>query len=68
MNAVNESSSAAPLPNGEHLATISHDGRFWEVYLEFEDDPNVPTSYRGILCFSPQQAPERGRPGARPPS
>ncbi len=53
MNAANESSNAAPLPNGEHLATISHDGSFWEVYLEFQDDPKVPTSYRGLLCFSP---------------
>lgn len=53
MNAANESSSAAPLPNGEHLATISHDGRFWEVYLEFQDDPKVPTTYRGLLCFCP---------------
>ncbi len=53
MNAANESSNTAPLPNGEHLATISHDGRFWEVYLEFQDDPQLPTTYRGRLCFSP---------------
>ncbi len=53
MNAANESSNAVPLPSGEHLATISHDGSFWEVYLEFEDDPRIPTSYRGLLCFSP---------------
>ena len=53
MNAANESSNAAPLPSGEHLATISHDGSFWEVYLELQDDPQAPTSYRGLLCFSP---------------
>jgi hypothetical protein len=53
MNVGNESSNAAPLPNGEHIATISHDGRFWEVYLELQDDPRVPTTYRGLLCFSP---------------
>ena len=53
MNSVNESSSAAPLPSGEHLATISYDGSFWEVHLEFEDDPRIPKSYRGLLCFSP---------------
>ena len=53
MIAANEPSNAAPLPNGEHLATISHDGRFWEVYLEFQDDPKMATSYRGLLCFSP---------------
>ena len=42
-----------PPSNGQHLATISHDGRFWEVYLEFSDDPRRPSSYRGLLCFSP---------------
>ncbi len=41
-----------PPSNGQHLATISHDGRFWEVYLEFSDDPRRPSSYRGLLCFS----------------
>ncbi len=51
MNTANESSDTAPLSNGEHLATISHDGSFWEVYLEFQNDPGVPTSYRGLLCF-----------------
>ncbi len=44
----------APLdPSGEHLATISHEGRFWDVYLEFEDDPRRPTTTRALLCFSP---------------
>ena len=42
-----------PHSNGQHLATISHDGRFWEVYLEFDDDPRRPSNYRGLLCFSP---------------
>ena len=53
MNVANESSNAAPLPSGEHLTTISHDGRFWEVYLEFQDDTQVPPSFRAVLCFSP---------------
>ena len=53
MTSPNKSPNAAPLSNGEHLATISHDSAFWEVYLEFQDDPRVPTSYRGLLCFSP---------------
>ncbi len=53
MNAANESANAMPLSNGKHLATISYDGRFWEVYLEFQDDPRVPKSFRGLLCFSP---------------
>ena len=53
MKSANESSSPAPLSNGQHLTTISYDGHFWEVYLEFQDDPRIPTSYRGLLCFSP---------------
>jgi len=58
MKSANESSSPAPLSNGEHLTTISHDGRFWEVYLEFQDDPRLPTSYRALLCFSPTPSAE----------
>lgn len=38
--------------HGQHLATISHGGRFWDVYLEFEDDPRRPDSYRAILAYS----------------
>ena len=53
MNSANESSSPAPLSDGQHLTTISYDGLFWEVYLEFQDDPSVPASFRGLLCFSP---------------
>lgn len=53
MNSANGSSNAAPLSNGEHVATISHDGGFWEVYLEFQNDPRVPASHRGLLCFFP---------------
>ena len=58
MKPANESSSPAPLSNGQHLTTISHDGRFWEVYLEFRADPRLPTSYRGLLCFSPATSAE----------
>lgn len=60
MNTVNESSSPAPLSNGEHLATISHDGNFWEVYLEFQDDPRGGAGYRGLLCFLPSTNTEGG--------
>lgn len=43
-----------PTPiDGEHVATISHGGRFWEVYLEFEDDPRSPDTHRGRLAFLP---------------
>ena len=33
--------ASAPPSSGHHLATISHEGRFWDVYIEFEDDPVV---------------------------
>jgi hypothetical protein len=49
-----DSSSTPDVPShGQHLATVSHDGRFWDVYLEFEDDPRRPNSYRGLLAYSP---------------
>lgn len=38
---------------GHHLASISHEGRFWDVYLEFEDDPRRPDSCRARFAFSP---------------
>ncbi len=53
-------SSASPTPpsdgrpsSGQHLATISHEGRFWDLYLEFDEDLRRPGSYRGNLAFSP---------------
>jgi hypothetical protein len=46
------SQSRAPLPpQGLHIATIAHEGRLWETYLEFDDDPRRPVSYRGLLRF-----------------
>lgn len=41
-----------PPSQGQHVTTISHEGRFWDVYLEFDDDPRRPESYRALLCFS----------------
>ena len=58
MKPANEPSNPSPISNGLHLTTISHDGRFWEVYLEFQDDPRAPRSYRGLLCFSPSTGAE----------
>ena len=37
---------------GQHLATVSHEGRFWDIYLEFDEDLRRPGSYRGSLAFS----------------
>lgn len=53
MNVVPPKSSPPPPSSGHHLATISHEGRFWDVYLEFEEDPRRPTSFRALLCFFP---------------
>jgi hypothetical protein len=41
-----------PTP-GQHLATTSHGGRFWEVYLEFEEAARHTDSYRARLAFLP---------------
>lgn len=45
-------SDSAP-SSGQHLATISHEGRFWDVYLEFDDDLRRPEFFRGLLAYSP---------------
>ena len=42
--------SPGSLP-GIHVATITHAGRIWDAYLEFEDDPRRPDSFRGLLRF-----------------
>ena len=40
-------------PTGrQHLATVSFEGRFWETYLEFDDDPKRMDSYRAFLSFT----------------
>ena len=45
--------ASAPPSSGHHLATISHEGRFWDVYIEFEDDPRRPETYRALLSYFP---------------
>lgn len=42
-----------PPSQGQHLATVSHEGRFWDVYVEFNNDPRHRDSFRALLCFSP---------------
>ena len=42
-------SESAP---GLHIATIAHEGLLWDAYLEFEDDPRQPRSFRGRLRFN----------------
>lgn len=40
------------LRNSHHLATISHDGRFWDAYLEPVEDPGASRPARGRIAFS----------------
>ena len=42
---------------GVHLATIAHEGQLWDAYVELDDDPQHPESYRARLRFdSPEVA------------
>jgi hypothetical protein len=45
--------SPEPPSQGHHLASLSHEGRFWDVYVEFDEDPRRLDSYAARLCFSP---------------
>ncbi len=36
-----------------HLTTFTHEGRFWDVYLEFAEDPGQHESCRARLCYVP---------------
>lgn len=45
-----------PPSHGHHLATVSHGGRFWDVYVEFDEDPSRQDSYAARLCYSPADA------------
>lgn len=52
-----------PPSDGPHLTTISHDGRFWDVYLEFAGgDDERAEGYRARLCFSPADRNEGEEP------
>lgn len=38
---------------GPHLATVSYDGRFWDVYVEFSDEAHHSAGHRARLTFIP---------------
>lgn len=40
-----------------HLTTFTHDGRFWDVYLEFVEAAESPDSCRAKLCYVPADRP-----------
>lgn len=50
--------------NGAHMATLTHEGRFWDVYLELQE-PQGPSDryYRGRLRFSAPGNPVDGAGG-----
>jgi len=37
----------------QHLATVGHEGRFWDVFMEFEEDPAQPRTCRARFRFNP---------------
>lgn len=40
-----------PAEPGLHVATITHGGELWDTYLQLDDDPRRPRSFRGRLRF-----------------
>jgi hypothetical protein len=40
---------------GVHLATLAHEGRIWDAYLEFDDEPSL-RDYRARVRFSSPEA------------
>ena len=45
-----------------HLSTFTHEGRFWDVHLEFVDDPGDADSCRARLCFVPTDRADHEEP------
>ena len=45
--------------DGFHVASLAHDGRIWTAYLEFDDDPHAPRSYRARIRFEPAAPDDR---------
>ena len=42
-----------PPSRGEHVTTLSYGGRFWDVFMELENDGRRGGLVRALLCFSP---------------
>lgn len=53
---MNGPSQAGDGTQGIHVTSLAHGGRLWTAYLEFQDDPHRPDSYRGRLRFDPADA------------
>lgn len=54
--------SGTPGSTGLHVTTLAHDGRIWDAYLELDDDPHHPDTYRGRLRFDPADGAEEEEP------
>ena len=50
------------LGDAQHLTTISHEGRFWEVFMEFEPEAANDPSCRAKFRFDPADADEGEEP------
>jgi hypothetical protein len=49
-------------PPRQHIATLAHEGHFWEVYLEVTESPGRPGSSRGRLIFEAADAADGDQP------
>ncbi len=45
-----------------HLATLAHEGRFWDVYVEIAEPQRAGDNARGRLAFSPGDTGEDEEP------
>ena len=61
MNVDRTSVPGDPSP-GQHIATVGHEGRFWDVFLEFQSDPRDPDNCRARFAFSPADRSEGESP------
>lgn len=48
-------------PTGVHVATVAYQGRIWETWLDFEDDPRRPATYRARFRFEAPDGEAVGR-------
>ncbi len=47
---------------GIHITTFTHEGRFWDVHLEFVDEGHATESCRGRLCYIPTDQADHEEP------
>ena len=45
-----------------HLTTFTHEGRFWDVHLEFVEEADDPHTVRARLRFAPADRAEHEEP------